>query len=146
MPELLFHKYDPTLEVPTLSKAEVMARFAKLDLVDWRPDGSAWGEQELHNARFRLIKWAAIPVSVCQQLMGPSVPTLDSVTHVQQTYPLQRLAWFNSQDASIATAFPTFTAWWADDTRATPFFTFVSKTITQNVSTLIANKTLTAYP
>lgn len=146
MPELLFHKYNSLVSEPTLSKTEQSGRFAAFDLIEWRPDGWAWGEQELHNARFRLIKWAALPVGICQQLMGASVPTLDSVTHIQQTYPMLRLPSFNFQNTTFATAAPTFTAWWNDDTRITPFFIVNNSTVTANVANFIANKATTAYP
>ena len=146
MPELLFHKYAPAVMEPTLSKVELFARFAKFDLIDWKPDGWGWGEQELHNARFRLIKWPALPVGICQQLMGASVPTLDSVTHIQQTYPMLRLPSFNFQDPTFTTALPAFTVWWNDDTRTTPFFTVNNSTVTNNVANFIANKATTAYP
>lgn len=120
MPQLLLMANNPAADGFTGN--ELAGRFKIFDLVDWHPDGWAWGEQELKNPRFRILQWVNATAGECQQLLGPTIPHIDSVMKIPTEYDQPRAFFLNLTDPRIAVERPEALAWWADDTRAQPIY------------------------
>jgi hypothetical protein len=120
MPEMLLFAADPVSS--GLIGNNLASSFKLFDLVDWHPDGWAWGEQELKNPRFRIIQWINALEASCQQLLGPTLLKIDMVTQLPTEYQQPRAFFVNLTDPRIAATRPDALVWWQDVTRINPFY------------------------
>lgn len=115
--ELLFFKHDHSADA-AVSADQAAKLPQKFDLVDYRPDGWQWGNEELTNPWFRIIVWSVLTDAECQTIVSREVAQVDA-NGVPTTIRQYRGFNLNLADARIPAALKT---WWQDDTRTQPKF------------------------
>lgn len=118
MTELAFLKFNHQAADATLTVKAVAALYKPFDLVTAKPDGWAWGDQEVSNPWFRIIRWSAVSLTQVQPYMSTLQPVLDA-NGLATTLFQARGFFLDLSDVRIP---PALWTWWQDDTRAQPIF------------------------
>ena len=113
---LIYVRDDPALE-PGLPKAVLNARFLMFDIIAVNPDGFGWGDQELKNPAFRILRWPGKTVLDFAGFLGPQISLLSDIGKPGAPPLARRAAAFNLADARVKNH-PAIAAWLSDGARA----------------------------
>ncbi len=116
---------DPYLDAQCLKRGDVVAIM---------PDGHAWGNEELRNPEWRILKMPNVPFDTVKAFLGPELNT----DPANPSRVLQRRA-FRLDWASLPAATRN---WFADDSRATPARNAASMTAAQLLALKVAKAPL----
>ena len=127
MTELVFMKFDHNAD-GKLKPKQAAALYNPSDVILHRPDGWAWGDAELSNPWFRIVRWISLTALEADGMLGELPPVLDK-NGIETTLHRRRAFSFDVTDLRLP---PAFAGWWADDTRFAPIIilpdTFILKT------------------